>query len=125
MICTYTTVRGVGIENESAPSDLCFYVPPSLFQALLELDTLSLLEETLNNVDTNRFMWHLCQNYPECFDTPEVTCDIQEASKLILERFGSDAAPKIALKVLLELGTIKHLSTEAFPTNVVKTHHFI
>ncbi|MCJ8745398.1 hypothetical protein PDJAM_G00129870 [Pangasius djambal] len=73
-------------------------------RALLELDTLSLLEQTLNNVDTNKFMWYLCQNYPECFETPQVTCDIQEASKLILERFGSVAAPKIALKVMLELG---------------------
>ncbi|MCI4391164.1 hypothetical protein PGIGA_G00131090 [Pangasianodon gigas] len=73
-------------------------------RALLELDTLSLLEQTLNNVDTNKFMWYLCQNYPECFETPQVTCDIQEASKFILERFGLVAAPKIALKVMLELG---------------------
>ncbi|KAK3541367.1 hypothetical protein QTP86_023080 [Hemibagrus guttatus] len=73
-------------------------------QALLELDTLTLLEQTLNNVDTKKFMWYLCQNYPECFETAQVTCDIQEASKLILERFGSDAAPKIALKFMLELG---------------------
>ncbi|XP_053467070.1 NACHT, LRR and PYD domains-containing protein 12-like isoform X1 [Ictalurus furcatus] len=72
-------------------------------RALLELDPLSLLEQTLNHVDTKNFMWYLCQNYPECFETPQVNCDIQEASKLILERFGSDAAPKIALKVMLEL----------------------
>lgn len=64
-------------------------------------------------------MWYLCQNYPECFETPHVNCDIQEASKLILERFGSDAAPKIALKVMLELGRIKHLFIAVFPMNVV------
>ncbi|GAA6079200.1 NACHT, LRR and PYD domains-containing protein 12-like [Tachysurus ichikawai] len=73
-------------------------------KALLELDTLTLLEQTLNNLDTNKFMCYLCQNYPECFESAQVTSDIQEASKLILEKFGSDAAPKIALKVMLELG---------------------
>ncbi|KAM9436756.1 NACHT, LRR and PYD domains-containing protein 3-like isoform 1-T2 [Clarias gariepinus] len=72
--------------------------------ALLELDLLSLLEQTLSSVDTNKFMWYLCQNYPECFEAPQVIYDDQEASKLILERFGQEAAPKIALKVLLELG---------------------
>ncbi|XP_058233070.1 NACHT, LRR and PYD domains-containing protein 3-like [Hemibagrus wyckioides] len=71
---------------------------------LLELDTLTLLEQTLTNIDTKMFMSYLCKNYPECFETAQVTCDILEASKLILDRFGSDAAPKIALKVMLELG---------------------
>lgn len=94
-----------------------FFFP--FFQAVLELDSLSLLKQTLANVDMNKFMCYLCQNYPECFETPQVTCDIQEASELILERFGSDAALKIALKVMLELGRIKHLITEAFTMNVV------
>ncbi|XP_027031788.2 NACHT, LRR and PYD domains-containing protein 3-like isoform X1 [Tachysurus fulvidraco] len=67
-----------------------------------ELDTVSLLEQTLNKVDKNKFMSYLCQNYPECFETPQVICDIHEVSKVILERFGSEVALKIAIKVLLE-----------------------
>ncbi|KAI5092455.1 NACHT, LRR and PYD domains-containing protein 12-like isoform X1 [Silurus meridionalis] len=82
-------------------------------RVLLELDTLLLLEQTLNNVDTNMFMTYLCQNYPECFETPQMT-DIQETAKLILKRFGLDGAPKIALKVMLELGRMEDPFTAAF-----------
>ncbi|GAA6104828.1 NACHT, LRR and PYD domains-containing protein 3-like isoform X1 [Tachysurus ichikawai] len=71
-----------------------------------ELDTVSLLEQTLNKVDKNKFMSYLCQNYPECFETPQVICDIHEVSKVILERFGSEVALKIAIKVLLENETV-------------------
>lgn len=63
----------------------------------------------------DKFMGYLCQNYPECFETPQVTYDIQEASNLILEIFGSDAAPKIALKIMLDLGRMKH----AFPVSPI------
>ncbi|XP_058232268.1 NACHT, LRR and PYD domains-containing protein 3-like isoform X2 [Hemibagrus wyckioides] len=67
-----------------------------------ELDTVSLLEHTLNKVDKNKFMSYLCQNYPECFETPQVICDIREVPKLILETFGSEVALKIAIMVMLE-----------------------
>lgn len=49
-------------------------------------------------------MSHLNQNYPECFEISQVTCDVQEVSKLILERFGSEMSLKIALKFMLEKG---------------------
>lgn len=72
---------------------------------------MSLLEQTLNKVDKNKFMSYLCQNYPECFETPQVICDIHEVSKVILERFGSEVALKIAIKVLLENGKMNFFST--------------
>ncbi|KAG7317905.1 hypothetical protein KOW79_018940 [Hemibagrus wyckioides] len=84
----------------------CYTVGAKVFQ---ELDTTFLLEQTLNNVDKNKLMCYLSQNYPQCFETPQVPCDVQDVSKLILERFGSEVALKIALKVMLEKGG--HLET--------------
>lgn len=65
---------------------------------------MTLLEQALTNVDKNKFMIYLCQNYPECLETSELACDVQVICKLLLERFGSEEALKIALKVMLEKG---------------------
>ncbi|KAK3515797.1 hypothetical protein QTP70_032936 [Hemibagrus guttatus] len=89
----------------------CYTAGAKVFQ---ELDTIFLLEQTLNNVDKNKLMCYLSQNYPQCFEAPQVACDIQDVSKLILERFGSEVALKIALKVMLEkeLKELKSISSE-------------
>lgn len=68
---------------------------------------MSLLHQTLNKVDKNKFMSYLCQNYPECFETPQVICDIREVSKIMLETFGSELALKIAIMVMLENGKME------------------
>ncbi|KAF5907162.1 NACHT, LRR and PYD domains-containing protein 3-like isoform X1, partial [Clarias magur] len=67
-----------------------------------ELDTVALLGQTLSKVDKNIFMSYLCQNYPECFENTQVTSDVQDISKLILEKFGCELALKIAIKIMLE-----------------------
>ncbi|XP_060718094.1 NACHT, LRR and PYD domains-containing protein 3-like isoform X1 [Tachysurus vachellii] len=84
----------------------CYTVGAKVFQ---ELDTMFLLEQTLNDVDKNKLICYLSQNYSECFEAPLVPCDVQDVSKLILESFGSEVALKIALKIMLEKG--RHLET--------------
>ncbi|XP_026851826.2 NACHT, LRR and PYD domains-containing protein 3-like [Electrophorus electricus] len=79
------------------------------YMILHELETLSLIEQTLDNVDMDKFMSYLCQNYPECFDTPVEILEVHKVSKLILERFHSEGALKITLKFMLEKG--KHVQT--------------
>ncbi|GAA6104830.1 NACHT, LRR and PYD domains-containing protein 3-like isoform X1 [Tachysurus ichikawai] len=88
----------------------CYTVGAKVFQ---ELDTMFLLEQTLDDVDKNKLICYLSQNYSECFDAPLVPCDVQDVSKLILERFGSEVALKIALKIMLEKG--RHSETELKP----------
>ncbi|KAF5907161.1 NACHT, LRR and PYD domains-containing protein 3-like isoform X1, partial [Clarias magur] len=84
----------------------CYTVGAKVSQ---ELDTMTLLEQALTNVDKNKFRIYLCQNYPECLETSEMACDVQVICKLMLDRFGSEEALKIALKVMLEKG--EHLET--------------
>ncbi|XP_036418605.1 NACHT, LRR and PYD domains-containing protein 12-like [Colossoma macropomum] len=76
-------------------------------RVLQELNTVSLLEQTLNNIDKNEFLNYLCQDYPECFESPQEAQEVHKVSELVLESFGSEAALKIALKFMLEKG--KHL----------------
>ncbi|KAK1806719.1 hypothetical protein P4O66_005217 [Electrophorus voltai] len=76
------------------------------YMILHELETLSLIEQTLDNVDMDKFMSYLCQNYPECFDTPVEILEVHKVSKLILERFHSEGALKITLKFMLEKATV-------------------
>ncbi|XP_076871608.1 uncharacterized protein LOC143521950 isoform X3 [Brachyhypopomus gauderio] len=71
----------------------------SVSMVLHELETLPLIERTLNSVGRGQFVSFLSHNYPECIDIPLVT---HEASKFIVERFGSEGALKIALQIILE-----------------------
>ncbi|XP_062842099.1 NACHT, LRR and PYD domains-containing protein 12-like [Trichomycterus rosablanca] len=73
-------------------------------QILHELDTEFLLEQTLNSLDKDKFICYLCQQFPECFETPREALDVQELSKIVLEKFGSEMALKIALKAMLDKG---------------------
>uniref|UniRef100_A0A3B1IK45 FISNA domain-containing protein n=1 Tax=Astyanax mexicanus TaxID=7994 RepID=A0A3B1IK45_ASTMX len=77
------------------------------FQVLQDLDTLCLLEQTLNNIDKEQFIRYLCKNYPECIEPPLENYDVHDISKYVLEKFGSEGALKITLKIILEKGILK------------------
>uniref|UniRef100_A0A8B9HV09 NACHT, LRR and PYD domains-containing protein 12-like n=1 Tax=Astyanax mexicanus TaxID=7994 RepID=A0A8B9HV09_ASTMX len=82
----------------------CYTIQARVFQ---DLDTLCLLEQTLNNIDKDEFNRYLYQNYPECFEAPQENCDVHDISKHVLEKFGSEGALKITLKFIMEKG--RHL----------------
>ncbi|XP_037389791.1 NACHT, LRR and PYD domains-containing protein 3-like isoform X2 [Pygocentrus nattereri] len=76
-------------------------------RVLQELNTASLLEQTLINIDKNEFMNYLYQNCPEYFESPQEAHDVHKASELVLKSFGSEGALKIVLKFMLDKG--KHI----------------
>ncbi|KAL6462261.1 hypothetical protein MHYP_G00286830 [Metynnis hypsauchen] len=76
-------------------------------RVLQELNTVSLLEQTLINIDKNQFMKYLCQNCPEYFESLQEAHDVHKASELVLKSFGSEGALKIVLKFILDNGRRK------------------